>query len=325
MFQMLLLILTLIPFLKNQAFNPDPPVKAHQRVILDTDLSTDVDDVGALAILLNLHKIGAVDLLGIIVTSNDPYSAVCASSIDCYYGLPQIPVGFIRSQRPLFNNSRYTKCIASEFPSKLHSWSEAKESTSLYRRLLATSPDESVIIITIGPLSSLQKLLQSSSDQNSTLNGTALFNKKVKEWICMGGEFPNGKESNFYRHDPQSTVYCMKQWEKKVIFCGWELGTKVITGGIGLKYKLNPKHPIYRAYELYNHFEGRPSWDQIAILQLTDRAANFFSYSVNGRCQVTSDVCNKWLNVICGNHRYVNIRPGTDSKEVASYIESLIF
>jgi len=319
-----LLVFLLFATLKIQAFNPGGIAINRQKVILDTDINTDVDDVEALAMLLDLHKTGAIDLLGVIVTSDNPYSPVCVSCINTYYGCEQIPVGFFKGQNSLVDNSRYARFIANEFPSKIHSWSDALESTTLYRRLLVQSPDESVIVITIGPLSSLQKFLQSSSDQISPLNGTALFNKKVKKWICMGGQFPNGKESNFYRHDPQSTVYCMKQWEKEVVFCGWEVGNKVITGGISLKNKLNPKHPVYRAYELFNNFAGRQSWDQIAILQLTSKANRFFTYSRNGRCEVNSNGSNSWINVTCGNHRYANIRPDTDLKEVESYIESLI-
>lgn len=325
MYRLTFLVFILFATLKIQALNPDGFKLTRQKVILDTDVNTDVDDVGALAMLLDLHKTGIVDLLGVIVTSDDPYSPVCVSSINTFYGLPQIPVGFFKGQNALVNHSRYTRIIANEFPSTIHSWSDALESTTLYRRLLAQSPDESVIIVTIGPLSSLQNLLQSPSDQISPSNGTALFNKKVKKWICMGGQFPNGKESNFCRHDPQSTLYCMKQWDKEVVFCGWEVGNKVITGGIGLKNKLNPKHPVYRAYELFNNFAGRQSWDQIAILQLTSKASTFFTYSKNGRCEVSSNGTNSWINVIFGNHRFVKIRTETDVKEIGTYIESLIF
>ncbi len=42
---------------------------AQQRVILDTDIDSDVDDVGALAMLYNLHNHRIIDLLGVIVTT----------------------------------------------------------------------------------------------------------------------------------------------------------------------------------------------------------------------------------------------------------------
>lgn len=309
---------------RNGTSEPIKMIESKQKVILDTDIDSDVDDAGALAMLLNMHKEGIIDLLGVIVTSDDPYAPVCVNVINTFLGYPAIPVGFLMGQPSLNNHSRYTKFLACEFPSKIKSWSDAEESTTLYRRLLTQSPDESVVVVTIGHLSSLHKLLYSSPDKISPLNGIELVNKKVNKWICMGGEFPQGKEANFYRPDPQSTVFCLDKWEKEAIFCGWEVGNKVITGGGNLKEKLNAKNPVYRAYELYNQFSGRPSWDQIAILQLTDKANTFFLYSDNGHCEVASDGSNIWRNGAPSNHKFVVIRPSVETKEIESYIESLI-
>lgn len=324
MCKFLFLVFYLFASVEVRALNPKDLVETQQRVILDTDIDSDVDDVGALAMLLNMHKNGVIDLLGVITTSDDPYAPVCVNSINTYYGFPDIPVGYLMGQSSLNNHSRYTKFIAHEYPAKISSWTDALESTSLYRKLLDQNPDESVTIITIGHLSSLQKLLQSSPDQISSMNGTALVRKKVKRWICMGGQFPQGKEANFCRPDPQSTVYCLKQWEKETIFCGWEVGNKVVTGGNSLRDRLSPNHPVHRAYELYNQFAGRQSWDQIAILLFTGKADTFFSYSKYGRCEVTSDGSNIWREDTSGNHRYVNIRPAVNIKEIEYYIESLI-
>jgi inosine-uridine nucleoside N-ribohydrolase len=295
-----------------------------QRVILDTDIDSDVDDTGALAMLLNLHKKGIIELLGIITTSDDPYAPVCVSAITTYYGCSEIPVGFLMGQHTLTNHSRYTKFIADEFPSKLSSWSMAEVSTTLYRKLLAQIPDESVIIITIGHLSSLMRLLQSPSDKISRIDGMELAAKKVTKWICMGGEYPKGKEANFGRPDPGSTVYCLNHWDKEIIFCGWEAGSKVITGGSNLKSLLKTGHPVYRAYELYNNFEGRSSWDQIAVLQLTGMADKYFSFSRNGRCEVKPDGSNKWRDDPSCKQKYVRIRPSVKIKDIEYYIDNLI-
>jgi hypothetical protein len=47
----------------------------------------------------------------------------------------------------------------------------------------------------------------------------------------MGGLFPAGKEANFFRPDPLSTVYSLANWKRPVVFAGWEIGKDVITGG----------------------------------------------------------------------------------------------
>ena len=49
-------------------------VVARQRVIVDTDIDSDVDDAGTLAMLYTLHKQHKINLLGTIVTSDDPFA-----------------------------------------------------------------------------------------------------------------------------------------------------------------------------------------------------------------------------------------------------------
>ena len=294
-----------------------------QKVIIDADIDSDVDDVGALAMLLNLHKTGKIELIGVIVTSDDPYAPVCAAAINTYYGYPEIPVGFLKNQPKLNNHSRYTKFLADEFPSELKSWQDAENAATIYRKLLAENPDEAVIIITIGHLTSLQQLLQSPPDQISNLNGKKLVQKKVSKWICMGGQYPSGKEANFYRPDPASTVYCVKNWKKDVIFCGWEAGNLIITGGSWLKENLHAKHPVYRAYELYNNFAGRQSWDQLAVLQLIDSENEYFSF-IKGRCIVAPDGSNTWETGMKGKHRYLVLNPEIEAKEISHFIDRLM-
>jgi len=294
------------------------------KVIFDTDIDSDVDDVGALAMLLNMHKAGSIELAGVIVTSDDPFSPVCADAICTYCGNEDIPVGFYMGNSSLTNHSRYSKIIADEFPAGIESWAETEGSTRLYRRLLENSADSSVIIITAGHLSSLQKLMESGPDKISQLGGKELVMKKVQKWLCMGGQYPEGKEANFFRPDPKSTVYCLQNWKKEVIFIGWEAGKDVMTGGSYLKSRLGSNNPVYRSYELYNNFSGRSSWDQLAVLQLTDISGRFFNYSNYGTCIVASDGSNKWVKDKSGNHRYVILKPGIEIKEIATFIDNLM-
>lgn len=45
------------------------------KIIFDTDIDSDVDDVGALAMLHTLADNHVVEILGVIVTSDDEYAA----------------------------------------------------------------------------------------------------------------------------------------------------------------------------------------------------------------------------------------------------------
>jgi len=299
-------------------------VQAQQRVILDTDIDSDVDDVGALAMLYNLQKQKKINLLGVIVTSDDPFAPTCVCALNHFYGYEEIPVGFLENQQVLTNHSRYTKQISDEYPHKMGSYNDAETATHLYRRLLAESPNQSVIIISIGHLSSLQNLLRSPADQISSMNGEKLVKAKVKAWYCMGGQFPEGKEANFYRPDPMSTVYCLNNWTKPVVFCGWEIGNKVITGGKYLQSILDKNHPVYRAYQLYNDFRGRPSWDQLAVYLLTGDHEKYFQLERKGRCIVEADGSNKWLTGKKTNHSYLKFRPEADIPQLEKQIDDLM-
>lgn len=297
---------------------------AQLRVIVDTDIDSDVDDVGTLAMLYTLHKQHWINLLGTIVTSDDPYAATCVSAFNAYYGMRDLPLGFLQGQTELKNHSCYTRQISEEFPHDLPSWQEAATSTDTYRRLLAESPDHSVLLLTIGHLSSLQKLLQSGPDRHSSLSGKQLVEAKVQKWYCMGGLFPEGKEANFSRPDPASTVYCLANWTKEVVFCGWEIGQEIVTGDASLKAHLAPGHPMFRAYELYNDFKGRASWDQVTAFLLTGEASRYFDFDNAGYCQVEADGSNRWIPGKKGRQSIVRFKPGADVGEIAQRITDLM-
>ncbi len=300
--------------------------QAQVRVILDTDMDSDVDDVQALAMLHAYEQAGLIDLIGVVVTSNDSSSFACADAINTFYGKPDIPIGFLKEQDDLSHFSKYTRQVSKEFPHSLKQIGQTTESARLYRKLLAESPDTSVVIVTIGHLSSLQDLLQSVPDSMSPLSGQQLVRQKVKRWLCMGGTFPQGKEANFYRPDPLSTVYCLEHWDQEVVFCGWEVGKQIITGGDYLKSKLPQKNPVYQAYELYNNFAGRPAWDQVAVVLLDEKAEDYFDFVRQGYVAVSADGSNVWTGKVPSgkNHAYVRIKDGVAPDSIARYMDDLV-
>lgn len=308
----------------NGKYSPfNSSITGTKRVILDADMDSDVDDAGALSLALNMHKEGVIDLAAVVITSDDPYAPVCADAINTFFGFPEIPVGFLAYPPDLNNHSRYTRQLATEFPSGLNSWKDAESGIMLYRRILEESPDDSVAIVTVGHLSTLMGLLRSQPDEISGMSGPELIRRKADIWICMGGRYPDGKEANFYRPDPYSTSYCIDHWEREAVFYGWELGNQVITGGSRLKEMLYPAHPVYRAYELYNNFAGRASWDQLALLELTQHSESLFKY-VRGFVRVAPDGSNTWETNDSGNHRYVKFHPSADPARIAKYIDNLM-
>ena len=299
---------------------------AQPQVIFDTDIDSDVDDVGALAMLLNMHNNNEIILSGIVVTSDDPYAPLCVSAICKFYKQENIPIGFLQDQKTLKNHSRYTRQISEQFPSGLKNHTQAEDGTKLYRRILAASKNNSVTIITVGHLSSLMKLLQSSPDEHSRLSGSELAEKRVARWYCMGGQYPSGKEANFYRPDPYSTFYCLQNWRKPVTFCGWEIGNKVLSGGKRIQQVLHKQHPIYQAYKLYNNFASRPSWDQLAVYLLCKNADRYIEQISNGYCEVNKAGENVWIE--CRKkgykHSYIRLKEEAFAEPLAAEIDAMM-
>ncbi|WP_373515421.1 nucleoside hydrolase, partial [Persicitalea sp.] len=289
---------------------------------------SDVDDVQALAMLHAYQQRGMVDLLGVVVTSDDSASFSCTDAINTFYGNPDLPIGFLKKQERLRHFSKYTRQVAAKFPHDLTRLEKTTESALLYRKLLANSPDKSVVIVTIGHLTSLMNFLQSPGDSISPLSGQELARKKGKKWLCMGGQYPEGKEANFYRPDPASTVYCLDHWTQEVVFCGWEVGNEIKTGGAYLKSKLPTNNPVYRAYQLYNDFAGRPAWDQVAVLLLDeDASARYFDFVHDGFVSVAADGSNVWKageKSSGKHHAFVKIKDGVDPDTIARQMDDLV-
>ena len=290
------------------------------KIIFDTDIDSDVDDVGALAMLHTFADHDAVEILGVIVTSEDKYAPMCTDVINHYFGRPDIPIGALKDV-PLRDNSKYTRQLSQEFPHSLSSYDEAEEGTALYRRLLSSQPDSSVVIITVGHLTSLMKLIESKPDEYSKLSGLDLIKKKVKLWSCMGGMYPQGEEANFIRPDPASTKISVEKWPVKVVFSGWELGNKIITGGEYLQKSLPADSPVWRAYQLYNNFAGRPSWDQASVLYAISNSNDYWELR-QGEVIVAEDGSNKW--VPGKNENQVHLVEKMKPEEVAKVIDALM-
>ena len=289
------------------------------KVILDTDIDSDVDDVGALAMLHTLADHGRIELLGVVVTSDDPYAPACTSALNTYFGRPGLPIG-VEPGIALNHHSRYTREISEEYPSSFSDYEQAEDAVAVYRKLLVQSPDSSVVIISIGHLTNIARLLASPADEISPLQGKELVARKVKLWSCMGGHFPEGKEANFYRPDPASTVNSIANWPGKVVFAGWEIGQEIITGGLFLKQYLSEKSPVWRAYQLYNNFSGRQSWDQVAVLYAV--SPDYWNLESGGRVVVADDGSNVWEEGEDSGQAYLKVSHSPE--ELAKIIDALM-
>ncbi|MFW6170802.1 MAG: nucleoside hydrolase [Planctomycetota bacterium] len=299
-------------------------------VILDADMESDVDDVGALALLHSLADLGEANILAVVISAGNPHSAPCADRINAYYQRADLPIGNVKGkpvQRPseagqaVLRNSRYARQVAEAFPGTIASGDEAADAVTVYRRILAKQPDRSVVIVTIGYKTNLRDLLLSKPDRYSDLSGVDLVRQKVAQWVCMGGNFARRRvESNLVWDAPAST-YAIDHWPTPILFSGWEIGAAIHTGG---KLAETPADsPVRRAYELYRGHVGgtRESWDQSAVLVAVRGPGDYWSVSPPGRVRAENGVTHYEPDPN-GNHTYLIEK--ADPKSIAAELDLLM-
>ena len=66
-------------------------------ILFDTDMDTDCDDAGALAMLLEAHLADKAILLGIVADSVSPYAAPACDYMAHHYGI-ELPIGTVYAE-----------------------------------------------------------------------------------------------------------------------------------------------------------------------------------------------------------------------------------
>jgi hypothetical protein len=277
-----------------------PPV----RIIFDTDMTEDVDDVGALAMLHALADRGEAEILAVMHSTGYPYTVGCIDAINTYYGRPDLPIGAYKGGVKKDAGGSYARAIGEKFPSNVKTNADVPEATALYRRILASQPDRSVTIVTVGFLVNLEDLLRSKPDRHSKLDGAALVARKVKQLVVMGGAFPKGREFNLVEAG-SAAEYSLNNWPTQIVFSGFEIGARVFTGAI--LEKSDPRSPVRESYRLYfgGAFKERESWDQTAVLYAVRGPHNYWTTETEGYMHVFPDGSNEWRNSPDRDHAYL--------------------
>jgi len=298
-----------------------PPV----RIIFDTDMDSDCDDAGALALLHVLADRGEAEILAVAASSLYRWSVPCIEAINRYYGRPDLPIGAPkRDAVDSHAGSKYARAIAESVATRWQANTDAPDATEVYRRTLASQPDHSVVIVSVGDLTNIRNLLRSGPDNHSGLAGPELVRRKVIRWVCMGGRYPSHLDPRVFgnfKTDPAATVEAARDWPLEVVFSG--LGDNILTGS-RLK-ETPPKNPVRRAYELYlGKQPARPSWDLIAVLYAVRPDAPFWRRRTEGYNHIFPNGTNEWRSEPdSSTHVLLELVAGAD-EEVGRTIDELI-
>jgi len=225
-------------------------------VIFDTDIGSDCDDAGAMAVLHALADAGELRILGVIYSSGRVKHGVgVCDAVNTYYGRGNLPLGQYKGTDVGDTTDLYSSAIATNTVRFRHDLvDDAPELVSVYRRLLASQPDHSVTILTVGHPHGLVHLMRDA-------RGMKLVRAKVNRWVAMGMAGWNFKECGM-------GAYCeelLRRWPRPFYLS--PAGADIITGR-RLLPKTPETNPVREAYRLWRTAlaDGRSSWDQVATL-----------------------------------------------------------
>lgn len=296
------------------------------KIIFDTDMGPDFDDVGAITVLHALAAKGECEILATVSSDSHPSVAPTIEVFNQYFRKPNIPIGIASVKAPGFispnnwNDSLVTHFLKNK---QIANYPSALE---VYRKVLAKQDDNSVTIVTVGFLSNIMDLLNSKPDKFSSLSGMDLVKKKVKNWVAMAGMIPNGVEFNVNEHK-EAAYEVFSRWPKPLLLSGFEIGDKIHTGSKLAKKNIN-KNPAAWAYQYNlatydkNKPANRPSWDQTAVLCAIRKPEKYFYVNGPGKFIVNKDGSNLWDADVNAGHYFLTHK--YPYEKISTIIEDLM-
>ncbi len=273
------------------------------KVIFDTDIDGDNDDVAAAAILHAFADEGRLEILAMGVVSLHPYSPACLDAINTYYGRPDIPIGVYKGTKLAMHGSSYAKIVTERCPNDIGLSDGVPNVMAVYRRVLSKQPDGKVMMIAVGQMNNLVDLLASAPDEYSDLTGRELVRRKVRELFVMAPYF---NEKNEYQRaynfitSPQAAVELIEKWPTTIRFGEGNLGHRHF---IGSRLSETPAdNPARIAFEAYfaaekqntGKIENQRHCADPATVLYAVTGTQYFGEVGPGACDVREDGYTRW-------------------------------
>jgi len=294
-------------------------------VIFDSDMGPDYDDVGAITLLHAFADSGHAKILATIASTKYEGVAAVFNVLNTYFKRPDILIGVPKGKAlDLKDNQHWTDTLLLNYPHKIKKNDEVLSATEAYRKTLASQPDRSVVIITVGFLTNLAALLQSAPDKYSNLDGKELVSRKVEQLVCMAGSFPAGNEFNV-RMDAAASQYVSIYWPTPILFSGVEIGFTIKTGLPLINNTSIQNSPVKDVYRIsiplsLQDSAGRMSWDQTAVL-IAVKGYKPWWKTETGKMVVADNGSNAWSKQSLLHNYIIEAQPPTI---VQAFIDKLM-
>ena len=265
------------------------------KVILDTDIGTDVDDALALAVLLGSQT---VDLLGITTVYGDTQLRskiamhICElvkRTVDTYFG-ESLPI----SGREVWMSGEEGK----NYKDLNRFNPESQGAVEYLVETIASNPN-SIDIVAIGPLTNIARAIQISQD----------FESQVKRVWIMGGDFTQSRvEHNFKSDIDAARIVLESNMQISILDLPNSQKTIIRTEEIDQIGRAPQLGPLLHS-EIMSWIQSRnQDWtiphDPIAALALL--APEFFETSLTGQVKIDADGMSFWKESELGNVKLLN-------------------
>ena len=186
------------------------------KVIIETDMTLDVDDVGALAVIHALANRKEAELLGVSFNEVHPDGVRGIAAINAWYDRANTPIGRFEGTLIDPDESRYLNYLAKMIRETIDV--KAHNALDFYERILKSQQDQSVTIVSLGFLNNLADLLRTHPD---------LVQRKVRRLVAMGGR--QNDNFNFVRHGlVHESQFVIENWPTPLVIT--DFGGNLHTG-----------------------------------------------------------------------------------------------
>lgn len=283
--------------------------KEAKQIIFDTDIGMDCDDAAALGILLNAHKRGECEILAITASTGREGATATVNAICDYYGVNGIPVGRMKRMLLCDGVNNYARAVMEKYGTE----DVETDAVPLLRKTLAEAAGK-VSVIAVGPLSNLEELLKSKSDEFSPLCGAELVKQKVDKLYVMIGSFPQNFGGKRFREwnllqDVPAARYVIENWGTKKVYLPHEIGAAVFTE-MGQN-----ENPVWYSMKNFANANGvdisngyrRESWDPVTCMIALNENNPLFIYSPEGTVTVDGDCVTLFEEKTGGLDKYLSV------------------
>jgi hypothetical protein len=303
------------------------------RLIFDTDICGDCDDVLALGMIHSLQSRGQCRLLAVTISVDDELAAPFVDAVNTFYGRGDIPIGVVGKGGVIERSAFLSLAEVQDegrfrYPHDVVLKRPVAGATDLLRATLAAQPDRSVVIAQVGFSTNLARLLASGADRNSPLTGRELVERKVKRLSLMAGAFQPIEGNRRYLEynvvkDIASARVLAERWPTPMVYSGFEIGIALPYPAVSIErdYGYVRHHPLAEAYIARNPPpHNRPTWDLTSVLEAVVGDRGYFDVSPPGRVTVESDGFTRFDETSGGRQRFLVLRP----ERQARVLEALV-